>query len=138
MTMLGRIRLAFIMARGNIIAALNAINTHHVFGIGVLTGALAIAVDAAAPAARLYLGAHATHFGGAISAQILLSYINVAQSWATATLPPALFAAAFGRPPNVPAGPVITRPPLPPTPGLPVASNAPASDDEPEQLQHAA
>lgn len=106
---------------------LNRINTHRVCGVGLLTGGIAIPILAAAPLARAYIGAHPNKFGGVVGAQIAFAYINIATSWATAVLPPALLAAAFGRPPNVPSGPV--RPPdaPPPPPAVVAPSLKPAA-----------
>jgi hypothetical protein len=93
----------------SVVAFLNAINTHTFCGVGLVTGGIAIPILAAAPLARAYIGAHPNKFGGVVGVHVMFAYINIATSWATAALPPALLAAAFGRPPNVPAGPV--RPP---------------------------
>ena len=87
--------------------ALNSLNTHHVFGIGLGTalGSVAVvAVDPSVSHAIASTGAHGTV--GPLAAGIAAAWWQTAVASAHAALPPAIIAAAFGRPPNVPSGPV--------------------------------
>lgn len=102
--------------------ALTALNTHRIFGVGMVTGGVSIAILVTAPIARVYIGAHPSRFGGIIGAQTLLAYINVATEWATAVAGPALIAAGFGRPINIPGSPAAA--PTPPSAIPPPASAA--------------
>lgn len=87
--------------------ALNRLNTHHVFGIGLGTALGSVAVLAANAPVQHALGSVGAHgVVGPLAADVAGAWWNTAVVSAQAALPPAIIAAAFGRPPNVPAGPV--------------------------------
>ncbi len=88
-------------------------NTHHVFGVGLGTafGSLAIiAANGTISSAIAHVGAHGTI--GPLAADVAAAWWSTTVASAQAALPAAIVAAAFGRPPNVPAGPVT--PPVKP------------------------
>ena len=87
----------------NFKAFLDSINTHKIFGIGVGTAIASTALIVAKPFLDSYAMAH---LGAA--APIATWYVDGAANAAMAALPPAILAAGFGRPPNVPKGAVST------------------------------
>jgi hypothetical protein len=94
-----------------ITAFLNAANTHTVFGVGLGTAFGSLALITFGPMLVTSLTVHAP-----TAASILTPFLNVAIAAAQAALPPAILAAAYGRPKNVPVGPVAAGGDSPPTP----------------------
>ncbi|MDB5069643.1 MAG: hypothetical protein JWM87_754 [Candidatus Eremiobacteraeota bacterium] len=92
----------------NIAAALNRLNSHRVFGIGLGTALSSVAILAADHSVSQQIAHVAASHGavGPIAADVAGAWWSTAVASAQAALPPAIIAAAFGRPPNVPAGPV--------------------------------
>lgn len=86
-------------------ALLARLNTHHVFGIGLGTALTSFATIAFGPTLDAYLGAHAPGIAHAVS-----PYLNAAIDGAKDALPPAIIAAAFSRPPNIPDQPKVSAP----------------------------
>jgi hypothetical protein len=85
----------------NLRAFFNSLNTHKVFGVGVGTALASTAAIVARPFVDSFA---AQHLGAA--APIATWYMDGVANAAMAALPPAILAAGFGRPPNVPPGPV--------------------------------
>lgn len=87
----------------NFTAFLNRLNTHKIFGVGVGTALGSIAVLAG----QHYVDTSVIpHLGAAAAPWASLMYDGLLVPSAQAALPPAILAAGFGRPPNVPPGPV--------------------------------
>jgi len=85
----------------------DSLNNHRVFGVGLGTalGSLAIiAANGTVSSAIAHVGAHGSI--GPLAADVAGAYWNTTVASAQAALPAAIVAAAFSRPPNVPAGPV--------------------------------
>ncbi len=91
-------------------AFLNRLNTHTVFGVGLGTAMVSLATIVFGPIIEQATFTHAPLLAAAVTPMI-----NVAIVAAQGALPPAIIAAAYGRPHNVPAGPVAGDQPSPPT-----------------------
>lgn len=95
-------------------AMLDRLNTHTVFGVGLGTAMASLGTIVFGPMVDQWLGTHQPMLSHAVS-----PFIAVAITMAQGALPPAILAAAYGRPHNVPAGPVAGDEPLPPTSAAP-------------------
>lgn len=87
--------------KDKLVAFLNSINTHHVFGVGVGTAVASITLLAAQPALDAWASDLGHWYGPVIHA-----WIDVAAACAKASLPASILVAGFGRPPQIPPGPV--------------------------------
>jgi hypothetical protein len=88
-------------------AEIDKLNTHKIFGVGVGTALGSFATIVAAPHVTAIIGAHPSLAGGPAGVAVVTNLIGNAVAAAWAALPPAVLAAGFSRPPNVPSGPII-------------------------------
>lgn len=86
----------------NIGAWLRKLNTHKVFGVGVGTAFGSLAVITLGPKAQVAIDA--AHVAPILKTTADV-YIQAAINGAQAVLPPAILAAAYGRPPTIPQDP---------------------------------
>lgn len=80
--------------------ALTKLNTHTVFGVGLGTALTSVATIVLGPMVDTWLGTHQPRLSHVTS-----PFINIAIATAQAALPPAILAAAFGKPRNIPNDP---------------------------------